>query len=155
MLNEAAYRERYKVPRTTLHAALIAGRVRGAVRETNGKWIIPEGALSDYAPGKLPEDDYPDYKTVSFHILKALNSDRFISAEILRCTGRFFSDVLCCMVDEGLIAASEQPFDGVTSCGYRLTAKGRECASYKKKEAVMTWIKNLKPVININLTIPN
>lgn len=154
MLTESEYQKRYGIPRSTLHDALESGRMRGAIKRSDGAWVIPEGALIEYAPGKLPEQDYPDYKTVAFHIVKALNSDRYVDATILRCTERLFLDVVRCMAEEGLIADSDVPFDGVTSCGYRLTPKGKNIAvnNKKKKEALATWIKGLKPdAIKINL----
>lgn len=147
MLAENEYQKLYGVPRSTLYDALRSNRVRGAVKRDDGGWDIPEGALIEYAPGKLPENDYPDYETVAFHIVKALNSDRYVDASTLHCTDRFFSDVLQCIHEDGLIADSDVPCDGVTSCGYRLTPKGKNIAgkNKKKKEALSTWIKRLKP----------
>lgn len=111
----------------------------------------------DYAPGKLPKKGYPNYETVVFHIIKALNSDRYVDAAILQCTNRLFSDVVSMMQEDGLMAESDVPCDGLTSCGYRLTVKGREAASQKRKGAVLAWIKALKPdafkisLVNIEL----
>lgn len=152
LLTESEYQKHYGIPRSTLSDALKSGRVRGAIQREDGAWDIPEGALMNYAPGKLPEKGYPNYETVVFHIIKALNSDRYVDAAILQCTNRFFSDVVSMMLEDGLIAESDVPCDGLTSCGYRLTVKGREAASQKKKGAILDWIKGLKPdALKINL----
>ncbi|MBM6908049.1 hypothetical protein [Collinsella intestinalis] len=157
MLTESEYQKRYGIPRSTLHDALESGRVRGAVKKDDGGWRIPEGALMEYAPGRLPRHDYPQYETVAFHILKALNSDRYVDAVILCCNERFFSDVVEYMLADGLIEDGEVPWDGVTSCGYRLTPKGKRAASKNKKEFVKSLLEKVVPssidisLINIGL----
>lgn len=127
-MNPAEYSKRYGKNSGSVSKLLKAGRVRGA-RKIGNTWEIPEDALIEYAIRKKKNRYLND---VIWDIVEALSHFQYFDAEVLKVPQSQFENAIEIAVSRGFIEESSVPNDGITSCGYQLTAVGVEACERKK-----------------------